>query len=402
MWELELPKRRQVQFLLIVLVVLLPLSALQVSQSEDGVTEDSWVSKTPMQEARRGLGVAVVNGKIYAMGGYPGSGNYLDTTEEYDPELDTWIFKAPMPTPMAYFGIAVYNDKVYCISGETGANEVYDPATDTWETRAPLPNPRIGIRANAVNGKIYVIGGESNITDVYDPATDSWITKAPMPFNLRLDMGWTCTSVVFDNKIHVIGAFPRANSHQIYDPATNNWIVGEPVVAGYFFASAGATSGVNAPKRIYVFGADRNLWTINAPTLTSQSYDPKTNSWTECTSIPSGHLIAGVAVLDDKLYVIGGGGAGYANAIYSNALNRLYTPIGYGTPDPSYQSPTPSPTPTLEPTPTSEPQQTEQFPTTWLITAIASVIVIGSGLIVYFWKRKKKLKFRRFWLNRLS
>jgi hypothetical protein len=110
-------------------------------------------------------------------------------------------------------------------------------------------------------------------------------------------------------------------------------------MAGYYFASAGATTGVNAPKRIYVFGADRNLWTLNPPTLTGQSYDPKTNSWTECAPIPSGHLNGGVAVVDDKLFVIGGGGAGYANAVYPNALNSLYTPIGYGTPDLFYVSP---------------------------------------------------------------
>jgi N-acetylneuraminic acid mutarotase len=311
------------------------------------VVEDSWVSKASMHESRVGLGVAVVNGKIYALGGRDKA--IVGTNEEYDPATDMWLLKAPMPTPRSNFGVAVYQNKIYCIGGRnggvTGVNEVYDPETDTWESKTSLPTPRDGVEASEVGGRIYVMGGGSNVNEVYDPATDSWTTKASMPATPGLFSSWSCASVVFDGKIHVIGATPRSNSHQIYDPTTDSWSFGEPLIAGYYFAVAGATTGVNAPKRIYVFGAASSLWTINVPTLTSQSYDPKTNSWTMCASIPAGHLNAGVAVVDDKLYVIGGGGAGYANAVYANALNRLYTPIGYGTPDLSYMPSTDSTAP---------------------------------------------------------
>jgi len=114
-------------------------------------TEDSWTTKAPMQQARGRLGVAVVNGKIYAIGGdigsaygypadfiYSGTGHVVGTNEEYDPATDTWTFKAPMSTPRQYFGVAVYQNKIYCIGGYTnetnsvtGVNDVYDPATDT-------------------------------------------------------------------------------------------------------------------------------------------------------------------------------------------------------------------------------------------------------------------------------
>jgi hypothetical protein len=125
---------------------------------------DSWTAKTLMLEARAHLGVAVVYGKLYAIGGDAGSetgsgmtgdgfsGQVTGTTEEYDPATELWNYKAPMPTARALFGIAVYQNKVYCIGGyyaiftykgedldeieyfNTGANEVYDPTTDTWET----------------------------------------------------------------------------------------------------------------------------------------------------------------------------------------------------------------------------------------------------------------------------
>jgi hypothetical protein len=69
------------------------------------VTEDSWVSKAPMQQARAGLGVAAVNGKIYAIGGTSGTKTLLGTNEVYDPKTNTWSTKAPLPTPRYDFGI---------------------------------------------------------------------------------------------------------------------------------------------------------------------------------------------------------------------------------------------------------------------------------------------------------
>ena len=81
-------------------------------------TNPAWASKASMQVARSGLGVAVVNGKIYAIGGADGSSaGFSSTNEEYDPTTDTWAFKAPMPTPRSDFGITVYENKIYCIGG---------------------------------------------------------------------------------------------------------------------------------------------------------------------------------------------------------------------------------------------------------------------------------------------
>jgi len=65
-------------------------------------TEDTWTKKAPMQQARGRLGVAVVNGKIYAIGGdkgyffgsapnnydYMGRQQFVCTNEEYDPTSD--------------------------------------------------------------------------------------------------------------------------------------------------------------------------------------------------------------------------------------------------------------------------------------------------------------------------
>jgi N-acetylneuraminic acid mutarotase len=185
--------------------------------------EDSWTSKEPMQEARASLGVAGVNGRIYAIGGYnsqiDGQTHFYGTinaTEEYDPATNSWTEKAQMLTPRASFAIAVYENRIYVIGGYikltsgsssqlTNITEVYDPAADTWETRASTPVARDGAEANVVDCKIYVIGGydengePSDLNMIYDPATDSWTTKEPMPTAIG-----NYASAVMNNKIYVI------------------------------------------------------------------------------------------------------------------------------------------------------------------------------------------------------
>ena len=68
----------------------------------------SWAERHSMNQARGGLGVAAVNGKIYAIGGRVENDSYymqnpttgfVGTNEEYDPATDKWILKASMPTP---------------------------------------------------------------------------------------------------------------------------------------------------------------------------------------------------------------------------------------------------------------------------------------------------------------
>jgi hypothetical protein len=324
----------------ILVLIFLTAPCIMMARPVSGIppAENSWVTKEPMHIARGGLGVAVVNAKIYAIGGSTVQ-DIVGTNEEYDPTIDDWASRTPMPTPRAFFAIAVYQSKIYCIGGATrnggttGVNEVYDPATDIWENKAPIPTARYELQANLVNGKIYIIGGTTSdgcstgISEVYDPSTDTWSTESSMP-----NAATIYASAVFNNKIYIIGGVSPTNRlNQIYNPETDKWTIGAPPPDGGIGAAV-ATVGIMAPQRIYVFNNNG----------ANQIYDPEKDTWKLGAGIPTKDLVKfGVAAVNDMIYVMGGTIWTYPIPLSDfvnetpSAVNEQYTPFGYGTVPPA-------------------------------------------------------------------
>jgi len=312
-------------------------------------SENSWMPRPPMLEPA-GRAVAV-DEKIYAIG---------ETVQVYDPETLTWTQKASVPRQVGG-DIAVYQNKIYII-GES-YNEVYDIATDTWASKTAMPTWRRGMQANVAGGKIYLIGGEGSepktityVNEAYDPATDSWATKKPIPTPI-----YHYASAVVDNKIYVIGGSAEPPNVvldlvQIYDPENDSWTTGTSMPTPIRYASAAATTGLFAPKRIYVIGGYQNSYGLNI----TQVYDPQTDSWTAAASMPTARYDLGLAVVNDTIYALGGVLLPpYAFPKEPLTTNEVYLPLGYEGPLPPYWQPTasPSPSPSSLPLPTVNPTQ---------------------------------------------
>jgi N-acetylneuraminic acid mutarotase len=416
-------KKRLLTVAVTLVLLVSTLAVLQgrlVSSASGGTTENTWTEKAPMPTARCGLGAAVVNGKIYTIGGYRASIGFLNVNEEYDPVTDTWRIKSPMPTPRKNFGIAVFKNKIYVIGGQTGegltsANEVYDPATDTWEVKAPMPTARIGLSANTVNGKIYAIGGllphsgdygpyeTVGTNEVYDPLNDSWSTANSLPHAVQ-----NFPSAVLNSKIFVISGSAYITplnqmslnikfyySNQVYNPVNDAW----GSMADIVFDASGAGAAVISDE-IYVVGG---MWSgktsgpseIHYAVNFVHVFDSSENAWREAAqmSIPR-HDLA-VATLNNAIYAIGGSTLAGANG--ATGKNEQYIPLS-ATPSPQISS---SPNPTLTPaplsTPTPSPASTQSHETGFLGTnlpikygyAIAAVlvIIIVAGLSLFYLKK---------------
>ena len=269
----------------------------------------TWPVKASMSTARAYHQVAVIDGKIYAIGGYNCS-SALNSVEEYDPTTDTWITKESMLTARDSFQVAVVGGKIYAIGGHNGKNalnsvEEYDPATNTWTTKASMTYARSYPHVAQLNGKIYVIGGLNsnnilNSVEEYDPATNTWTTKASM-----LIARYHHQVAVVGDKIYAIGGYAGINGYNLssveeYDPATNTWMSKSPMTNGRNFHQVAVVGG-----KIYAIGG------VSSRYLNSvEEYDPVTNKWTTKASMSTARAYHQVAVLGDKIYVIGGSSDG--------------------------------------------------------------------------------------------
>jgi N-acetylneuraminic acid mutarotase len=117
-----------------------------------------------MPTPRNHLAGAAFGGLIHIIGGRSSQlGTTGDVHEVYDPATDTWTTRAPLRTGRSGIGAAVLDGRIFVLGGEAShtfeENEAYDPSTDAWQTFSPLPSPRHGLGVVAIGDAIYVIAG---------------------------------------------------------------------------------------------------------------------------------------------------------------------------------------------------------------------------------------------------
>lgn len=102
-------------------------------------------------QPRRSFGLASLDGLLYACGGNDGrndAGSDLNSLEAYDPQTNRWRVLAPMRYARMYCSVAVLDGKLYAVGGLDGATtldvvEVYDPRRNAWAEAAPKLDRRV-------------------------------------------------------------------------------------------------------------------------------------------------------------------------------------------------------------------------------------------------------------------
>ena len=114
--------------------------------------------------------------------------------ERYDPSTNEWEEEAvaPMPSTRRYVGTAVLDGKLYAVGGVNhndddvlSSVERYDPATNAWEAVAPMAEARCDHAVAVLDGKLYAVGGYGvwlylSSVERYDPATNAWEAVASL------------------------------------------------------------------------------------------------------------------------------------------------------------------------------------------------------------------------------
>lgn len=186
--------------------------------------QDSWSVGASMNTPLSQGGAAVVDGIIYAIGGWNNSdcSQYCNRVQAYDPAVDTWTDKASMPTARRQLCVATVDGLIYAIGGWGGSQraevEIYDPGTDAWQSGTPMPTPRTGPSCGVLNGKIVVVSGDgpgngfSHAVEIYDPITDTWSDGADAP-----TAGVNSSAETLGTALHVVNSQDGVPYHESFE-----------------------------------------------------------------------------------------------------------------------------------------------------------------------------------------
>ncbi|MGH0144431.1 UNVERIFIED_CONTAM: hypothetical protein FKN15_017182 [Acipenser sinensis] len=326
---------------------------------------DRWFQIQSMQQQHADHCVCALGGYLYTIGGRDYH-NELRVVERYDPQTNTWEFVDPLKQEScvvlrrcssegrcvaglqrekkwaadgtrfggrvcarlclsrvyAHAG-AVLDGKIYITCGRRGPiylNEThcYDPETNQWESRAASPIGRAWHGMAGLNGRVYIIGGSNDnlgyrrdILRVacYDPAIDEWTTVSPLPSG-HGEPG----IAVLDHRIFVLGGRShnrgsRMDYVHVYDAEVDRWVNGttfDDDISGL------AACVLVLPRSVVMDTENRTserrsfLISHNRTFDDVACYDPAIDEWTTVSPLPSGHGEPGIAVLDHRIFVLGG------------------------------------------------------------------------------------------------
>ncbi len=279
-----------------------------------------------MLAARSHFAVASYKGKIYVFGGGGTGFISLNSTEIYDPQKDTWSKGRDMPTVRSGTVAAVLDNKIYVMGGGLKLPdgrfqffrtvEIYDPENDTWISGPDMLMPHDYPASVVYDNHIYVLGGHHPDATNGGPKTDpgfsfcevfsqedaTWHELSPMPAPR-----FAHASARVSNKILVMGGaglrkegFMNFDLIESYDPAANRW----------------SDSGISLPwpaaglgalvhnSRLFIIGGNSGNKIESRFACLEQGSD----SWEELEPLKEGRIVMGMTTIGDTVYIIGGRG----------------------------------------------------------------------------------------------
>ncbi|XP_061565902.1 kelch-like protein 33 [Cololabis saira] len=199
--------------------------------------QNSWESLSDMQEKRCYFSVVVLDGKIYAIGGYC-ENDHMDSVECYCPTTNSWSFTWPLKLPLSGHVAKVFQGQIF-VSGGRNSDYVCLPSTFVYHPEtgstymANMNEPRAQHCMETLGENLYVAGGittpddatlvDQLVCEVYSPASDLWtaFTSLRVP---HVGAG----SAVLEGKFYVLGGYTQDDYKDTptvhrYDAATQMW-----------------------------------------------------------------------------------------------------------------------------------------------------------------------------------
>jgi N-acetylneuraminic acid mutarotase len=275
-----------------------------------------WTTKAPLSLPRTEMAWATEHaGRMHLVGGYAEQRVDRAYHHIYDPGNDRWTTAAALPRGANHVGVAVLDGKLYAIGGFVEQNRrphnecfVYDVRAERWERIAPLPSACGSVACVALGGLLHGVGGAVGDTTeskksidwhlAYDPKSDQWTRRAPLPTG-RDHIG----ALAVGKALHVVGGrvdsfHTNSNLHHAYDPTRDLWEPRQPLPT--------ARSGHGAVfyrGKIFVMGGEGT----NRVYGQNEAYDSQKDLWEQYAPMLTPRHGLGAATIGDAIHVAGGG-----------------------------------------------------------------------------------------------
>ncbi|CAN8000291.1 unnamed protein product [Ixodes pacificus] len=254
-----------------------------------------WQVAEAMSMTRSRVGVAVLAGKLYAIGGYNGV-ERLRTVEVFSPDTRLWSRVCSMNCKRSAVGAAVLYGKLYVCGGYDGVSslntvECYNPDKNEWTMVTSMSKHRSAAGVVAFDGHIYALGGHDGLSifgsvERYDVQKGQWFLMPPM-LTRRCRLG----VAVLRGKIYVCGGYDGATflqTAEAYDPVRQKWQFVAPMNVTRSRVALVANSG-----RLFAVGGYDGVSNLSSVEV----YDPDVDRWTPVASMCAHEGGVGVGVL---------------------------------------------------------------------------------------------------------
>uniref|UniRef100_A0A8C5QBP8 Intracisternal A particle-promoted polypeptide n=1 Tax=Leptobrachium leishanense TaxID=445787 RepID=A0A8C5QBP8_9ANUR len=249
-----------------------------------------WCTVSSLHRARSGMSVAVLEGKIYVLGGEKDS-MIFDCVECYDPVHKQWTSVSCLNVPRCGLGACACHGTIYALGGWVGAEigdsiERFSPEENTWQVVGRMSVPRYNFACCEREGLIYVVGGvsrdgnELTTAEVYDPIANRWTSLPPMRY-CRAYLGLA----VLDDHMYAVGGWNETQDAlslvERFSFEEEQWVE----VAPMRNRRAGV-SVINVSGMLYAVGGRASVQNFSAPVTfdSVEIYDPHSDSWTEISA----------------------------------------------------------------------------------------------------------------------
>ncbi|XP_072911697.1 kelch-like protein 22 isoform X1 [Hemitrygon akajei] len=267
------------------------------------------VLQTPQTQLRSGFQCVVGFGGMYSSQ----DDDLSDEVKFLNPLSQEWqtLTQAQMPK-MSNQGIAVLNNFAYLVGGDNNTAgyraEVscwrYDPRHNKWIRIQSLQQPHADHCVCVVGEYLYAIGGrdyhqELNVVERYDPRLNSWEYMAPLKKEVYAHAGAAHAGKIYT----ACGRSGRNYLKELhcYHPESNQWEARADAPVERAWHGMAAVQG-----HLYLLGGSNNANGYRQDVMQVSCYNIERDQWSTVSEMPFGHGEPGIAILDNKIYVLGG------------------------------------------------------------------------------------------------